>query len=184
MWRVTVGTCIKILKFRWVPSIPGCRPLILLNHPPSDYVNCLIDSGSQNWNFELVNHCCLLDDAKAIRSLPIRHNSGLDKLFWPESRNGVYSVKLGYQTTLSLNDISSEMTSSFVGPNLKWKHLWKLDLPPKIIHFLWGYCHKIFPCPDNLSRRKIPTSNTCVFSGGEGSSLIHILKQCRNAKRR
>ncbi|WCJ39879.1 hypothetical protein M5689_020830 [Euphorbia peplus] len=89
----------------------------------------------------------------------------------------------GYQTTLSLNDISSDMTSSSVGPNLMWKHLWKLDLPPKIIHFLWGCCHNILPRPDNLSRRKIPASNTCVFCGGEGRSLIHILKQCCNAKR-
>ncbi|WCJ39418.1 hypothetical protein M5689_020409 [Euphorbia peplus] len=184
MWRVAVGTGIKILKSRWVPSIPGGRPLILRNHPPSDYVNCLIDSASQNWNVELVNHCFLPDDAKAILSLPIRHNSGSDKLFWSESRNGVYSVKLGYEIALSHNGIYSEMTSSSVGPNLMWKDLWKLDLPPKIIHFLWGCCHNILPCPDNLSRRKIPTPNTCVFCGGEGSSLIHILKQCRKAKRR
>ncbi|XP_065866339.1 uncharacterized protein [Euphorbia lathyris] len=70
------------------------------------------------------------------------------------------------------------------GPRRLWKHLWKLNLPLKVIHLVWSCCKKFLPCAENLIRMKLPVSGLCIFCGLNCVSLIHLMKYCMFSRRR
>ncbi|KAL5777126.1 hypothetical protein ACOSP7_010052 [Xanthoceras sorbifolium] len=59
-----------------------------------------------------------------------------------------------------------------------WRFLWKLQLPPKIKHFLWKICHNCIPCFANLAARQIEVDPLCRFCHQAAEVPSHALWSC------
>ncbi|KAL5580292.1 hypothetical protein UlMin_012734 [Ulmus minor] len=67
--------------------------------------------------------------------IPVGYLEHEDTLIWHHTRDGEYSVKSGYKTALSLDDMAECSNPQAV--NKWWKSLWNLKIPPKIRNFTW-----------------------------------------------
>lgn len=68
-----------------------------------------------------------------------------DVLFWPQSRDGAYSVRTGYEVIVKSSQVnvnSGPASSSSVDPGL-WTLIWKEKIPEKIKLFLYGRLAKM-----------------------------------------
>ncbi|KAL5795164.1 hypothetical protein ACOSP7_003758 [Xanthoceras sorbifolium] len=61
----------------------------------------------------------------------LEFGSGEVKVIWGLSKNGDFTVNTAYKLITEDKDIA----------DWKWKHLWKLKIPPKLQMFLWMLLH-------------------------------------------
>ena len=96
-WGVGNGRNIKVFEDQWLPcggsgrviSPPGI-------HDPEMKVATLIDHELHCWKSERVDAILFPAEARVIKAIPLSLLDSLDCWFWPKNRNGVYSVKSGY----------------------------------------------------------------------------------------
>ncbi|KAK2653128.1 hypothetical protein Ddye_012984 [Dipteronia dyeriana] len=60
-----------------------------------------------------------------------RVHSGPDRVIWGASKTGTFSVKSAY----------GELFHDSSYPDWRWKFIWNLKIPPKILSFLWTLLH-------------------------------------------
>ena len=97
-WRVGNGTSIQIGNQRWLPE---AHHRIVISPIPetlrTSTVSELIHPMTASWNAAFIDQLFLPYDAKAIKSISLSERGPHDKLFWPGSSNGNYTVKSGYR---------------------------------------------------------------------------------------
>lgn len=109
----------------------------------------------------------------------------VDRLIWNHSPHGDYTARSGYHLALTISSHAPERVrgnsngSSSGSQDANWKSLWKLKLPPKIIHFIWRACSESLPLGVELARRKIIMSPSCQRCNAPMETLMHVLTQCR-----
>lgn len=54
-----------------------------------------------------------------------------------------------------------------------WKHLWKLKVPPSLLHFMWRGSMGFIPCMEALHWRRILPSATCFRCQQARESILH-----------
>ncbi|KAB2621987.1 hypothetical protein D8674_024169 [Pyrus ussuriensis x Pyrus communis] len=92
---------------------------------------------------------------QAIEETPLGDLSRNDRLIWDLSKNGSYLVKSGYRWLQgrSLARRDKRRPSVRGVPKAFWKGIWKLEVPPKLRHFLWLTVHNCLPTREALFRR-------------------------------
>ena len=75
--------------------------------------------------------------AQRIKAIPLCKMIQEDCLVWPRSRDGNYSVKIGYQLLGELENREAASGSSSANLRNFWKGIWSLQIPNKIKHFYW-----------------------------------------------
>ena len=105
-----------------------------------------------------------------------------DPLIWPKSKDGQYSVKLGYQLLCAKENSGSASGSTNEVNKKMWSGLWRLKVPNKIKTFVWRACTESFPTLVNLARRKVVLSNSCISCNREPEIVIHSLWGCEKVK--
>ncbi|KAH7834630.1 hypothetical protein Vadar_018083 [Vaccinium darrowii] len=124
-------------------------------------VSHYIDSNNSNWKEDLVREAFSSDDAELILGIPISRYEKKDRAVWHFTGNGIYYVKSGYETALTLRRNGQlGMRSTGEGSNRAsrkevWKSVWDLPCQGKIKHFIWKCLHDIVPVYDVLARRKM-----------------------------
>ena len=73
---------------------------------------------------------------------------------WRLDKRGQYSVKSGYRHLMTAHHVQR---SRLLPSGLDWNVLWKLDIPPKIKHFLWRACLDLLPTMHNFTPCAWPT---------------------------
>ncbi|XP_026399163.1 uncharacterized protein LOC113295015 [Papaver somniferum] len=145
VWEVKNGKNILAFEDKWLSSPVE---LVRKTRPnPNLTVSALIDEDTKNWITDLVHAFFTPQNAKNILEFRISF-SGNDKLIWPYSKNGDFSVKSAYKV------ISGEinyMNNSQVG-NPFYKTLWKLSILSKVALFIWKCHEKIIPSNFVLAR--------------------------------
>ncbi|CAL5444757.1 unnamed protein product [Camellia sinensis] len=119
-------------------------------------------------------------DCRAIQYIPLSYEDRADVLVWYLSKSGVYSVKSGYWVAKSLitEESSSHPSSSYQVPIDFWKHIWKVEVPPKIKHFWWRVCKNTLATKANLHNRHCSPSSICPICLSEVESMEHLLFDC------
>ena len=92
---------------------------------------------------------------------------------WKNSKDGVFSTNSAYQ--LANEDNTTE--NQFQG---QW--LWKLDVLPKIISFLWLCVHVSIPAKSVLAARGINSGKTCPLCIWHKETIVHLLRDCEVAR--
>lgn len=94
-----------------------------------------------------------------------------DTVFWSASSDGAFSVSSAYKLVLGNH------ASTF-----DWKKIWKLDLPPRIRHFLWLAAHNRLLTREACMKRNISSSASCPRCGAAVETILHVLRDCPSSR--
>ncbi|CAL9012588.1 unnamed protein product, partial [Prunus brigantina] len=101
---------------------------------------------SGSWRCDLISRLFPPNEARLITSLPISRWGCPDRLMWHFHKQGVYTVRSGYDLALYLKrngELGVKGTgegSRQSGQAAVWKGIWRLRIPPKLQTFLWKAC--------------------------------------------
>uniref|UniRef100_A0A803QF26 Reverse transcriptase domain-containing protein n=1 Tax=Cannabis sativa TaxID=3483 RepID=A0A803QF26_CANSA len=171
--RIADGTVTNVLNMPWLPS--GDNPCVLSSHPA--LVNCkvhqLMKPGLREWDEELIYDIFNPRDSSIIVNIPLSMSIDGDRWYWNMEPSGVYSVKSSYHHIQCLKgDWSVQLESDL------WKHLWKLKVPPKVVHFAWRALRGCLPTRSQLQTRHVPVESQCVFCNNDVETILHVLILC------
>ena len=149
-WRVGCGESIGVWNDAWLPSLE--YPRVLSNSVTSledMKVNDLIDPVLKQWDEDLLQGLFSSQEVELITSIPLCRTYSEDKLIWPYTSSGNYTVKSSY------NFLATAETGQTTTANLRqdggiWKLVWSLSVPNKVTNFLWQVCKEALPMKRNL----------------------------------
>ena len=110
------------------------------------------------WDYEPLGEFFNKRDIKEIMSIPLLMRRGPDSIIWLHSTYRVYFVKIGYAVAMMLTQC--EDLQPVCGD---WKNIWRLNVLPKIKHFIWRCCRDCIPTRYRLFQKCITVPCTCLF---------------------
>jgi hypothetical protein len=90
-----------------------------------------------------------------IKQLPLIHNHSEDKLMWPYTKDGCYSVRTGYNILKQWQDNSNCNSANPNTYNKIWKRIWSLHTIPRHKALLWRVANNALPVRSALNLRGI-----------------------------
>jgi hypothetical protein len=179
-WHIGNGRSVRIWHDPWLPlkesSMVRSVPQIL---DPEDTVSTLIFDDNNMWNVEKVREVFSEWEANAIVSIPLPPHKRRDRLFWDDTKSGLFSVKSAYHLQLRHYAAARTGECSEVRRDRKlWKFLWALSIPPKVKSFLWRACNAILPTNAMLHRRHMRKDDCCPCCCYDFESVEHALWSC------
>ncbi|KAL8116071.1 hypothetical protein AgCh_022528 [Apium graveolens] len=99
-------------------------------------VDGLMMEGQKRWDVEVLNDICNERDRQLIQQIHVPSRGIKDSWYWLLDEKGEFSVKSCYR------HLRGERESQDKG---FWKKLWGLNLPGKIVNFLWRVCRDVLP---------------------------------------
>ncbi|CAA7041304.1 unnamed protein product [Microthlaspi erraticum] len=162
-----------------IPSRPGGRhSLMNIELRVSD----LIDETRQNWNMTILRELFNRDDIELIcRQRP--YTSREDSFVWTGTKNGVYTVKTGYDLMSKIKH-KDLYTQAEAQPSMYpiYEKCWKVKSTPKIKVFMWKACSGSLAVMERLRTRGIRGDLGCLLCQHELESINHILFECPQAR--
>lgn len=128
IWRLGNGENTEIWKDPWIPRGVTRRVLTQKGRNLITRVAELIDPNTNTWDTQLVQQTFLPEDVSLILQIPIHEHSD-DFLAWH------FDKKVDERS------------------DFKWRNLWTLPLPNKVIHFLWRVTNYSLPLRTKLHHR-------------------------------
>ena len=169
----------KIWDTPWLPSQNHPRILSpVIEGMQEATVDSLIDQQTRTWDMDVLKGFFAPLEVGLILKIPLSSNHVEDKLVWPHTANGVYSVKSEY------NFLAKEKTSPSLVVSLQddgrsiWKKLWSLSVPNKIKNFLWRASREAIPVKKNLVARKVLSEEVCDHCHVATEDVHHALWEC------
>ncbi|KAM2075160.1 hypothetical protein ACFX1T_038088 [Malus domestica] len=181
-WQILGGEDVRVWVDRWLPSLPLGHPVPLGGVAVTKNLRVckLFCHLSRKWDLNFLQPFLTDVELETIRATPIGDSSRRDRLIWAASKNGRYSVKSGYRwiqsRSLCLRD--SRLPHARSVPEELWKCLWKIEVPPKIRHFLWSSLHNALATNVNLFKRRASNSPICPICLCDDESTVHIFLLC------
>ena len=129
-----------------------------------------------------IDRCFLPFEAAKIKSLLVCMTPQEDILIWPKSKEGVYTVKSGYQLLCEMEDREMASASTIGGNKKFWADLWKLRVPNKVKTFAWRVCTNSLLTMENLLKRKVVQLALCSNSKREPENVVHALWGCEKVR--
>ncbi|XP_075645730.1 uncharacterized protein LOC142616855 [Castanea sativa] len=144
----------------------------------------LIDQCSRTWKTNLIKKLYHPDTCKEILQLPIPRIVGSeDKLSWRHTSSGEYRVNKAY-LMLQRQCQSPRMQEGRPNrlPKSVWNLIWKVQLPHKILSFIWKILHGRLPMFEILNKRGIRIPNLCLMCNEEEETIDHLFLHCTFAR--
>ncbi|CAL8082381.1 unnamed protein product [Prunus armeniaca] len=181
-WRVGNGESIQVYTNKWLP-VPSFFKIMSAPQLPLSTLVCDLFTSSGQWNVPLLKDIFWDQEVEAILQIPLVSLASHDCLIWHYERNGMYSVKSGYQLTRLEKDIMCGESSAGVNLSSRfWKKIWALKIPNKIKFFLWRCVWDFLPCGQTLFNRKIASTPSCPQCHRKSESVLHVVWLCEAAK--
>ena len=191
-WRnIATSHHSTLLQGRW---FVGNGHLIPLTHP--DWFHCqqqtladnhlldgtvanLIDSNSRTSRFDLVKKLYPFPVCMEICQLPLPRIDGNQDRLFKHSESGEYKVKKAYQI-IQQSACSSVISSErpFGIPHHRWKIIWKVKLPMKILNFIWKLLQDSLPVLSVLNNRGIVTPTCCLMCDQDDETINYLFLLC------
>lgn len=90
-----------------------------------------------------------------------------------------YHLALNHNAQFTAKSSYLSLLPPKISSSYKW--IWKLHIPPKIIHFLWLCSHERLPTKQHLHKLTITPTNLCDTCQ-DIESISHIFVHCPNAR--
>ncbi|KAL0691676.1 hypothetical protein Bca4012_091355 [Brassica carinata] len=119
-----------------------------------------------------------------IQCIKPSQSGSLDKVICLGTKTGEYSTKSGYYFAVNMEDIRDEMANAAnLNVNFNWKkHIWDLDIAPKVRMFSWKLLKGAIPVGERLAERHVPIEPRCKWCGCS-ESILHLLFHCLFARK-
>lgn len=115
-WRIGDDEATSVSHDRWIPLPPN---FMLSNAPliPVEMLVFELKDYTGAWNIPLIEAMFSPKDVEAILSTLESRGGGPDKLRWHFTKDGEYSVRIGYQVAMEVNCAVGPSSPS---GNLEW----------------------------------------------------------------
>uniref|UniRef100_A0A803QEC5 Reverse transcriptase zinc-binding domain-containing protein n=1 Tax=Cannabis sativa TaxID=3483 RepID=A0A803QEC5_CANSA len=167
------GCGVSILNDPWLPD--SINPYVETVHPAliNQNVVSLLCVDNHSWDVEVINDLFGERDKNLILSIQLSDHSPLDRWSWNLESSGFFSVKSAYRFLQSTQGNWTDLvvTSS-------WKKLWKLEVPPKVLHFLWRAITGCLPTKVQLTTKHVNVDLFCPFCNNFFETISHVLLEC------
>ena len=87
-------------------------------------VEALINQQTRCWKSEVIDHCFNVTEAAVIKSIPLISSPQLDKLIWPFTPTGMYSVKSRYKFLSEESNVQPPLNNSSSQGVGWWRQIW------------------------------------------------------------
>ena len=179
-WRIGNGENVQIYNTNWIP-----RPVTfkILSQPTlleGTMVSCLINK-EHKWNENMIRQHFMPEDIERIMQIPLPRCPELDELLWAYDKQGIYSVKSGYQIAFHLKFPNWPSISN--SKLTEWNVIWKLEILAKIKNFMWRVAQDLLPTTENLWKMKIVQDPWCPRCGSKGENVFHALFACKASQK-
>ncbi|KAK9665401.1 hypothetical protein RND81_14G109800 [Saponaria officinalis] len=138
----------------------------------------LIDADRREWDVTALQQTFYEEDVNDILGIPISNRLPEDIQTWCFDKRGMYTVRSGYW--LGMSGHINEGSISENNNSLAWNLCWKLDVPPKLSHFVWRACANILPVKANLHQRHIVSDPLCSVCGSDVETPCHAMFLCQH----
>ncbi|KAM6546616.1 hypothetical protein CsatB_027352 [Cannabis sativa] len=155
------------------------NPFIETSHPSLEgrLVNSLMKVDKIEWDSEVISDVLNDRDQALVWKIPLSEASSTDDWFWLKDSKGMFTVKSAYRLQHGQSGQLSHNFSSDL-----WKKLWTLNLPPKVLNFLWRVCTNCLPTKFMLSTKHVQISTSCPLCSAAPETALHLLVRCNFAK--
>ncbi|KAK3204387.1 hypothetical protein Dsin_018433 [Dipteronia sinensis] len=169
-WRVGNGDSIKFWTNAWVPNfspllVHAILPLSIeqVHENVADYLM------SSEWKVHKLIGVLPWGVIQSILSIHVDINHGVpDKAIWGLSKNGDFSVRSAYELHFEKDDV----------PLWEWSFIWKLNLPPKVSHFLWILLHGKLLTNDHRAIEGLTMDISCDRCKAGCENVEHVFRGC------
>jgi hypothetical protein len=155
--RLGAGSSIDVWNDNWIPSNTSLKPMLKPDSATAIMVSELINDNDKPWNRDALVENFTPSDVEAIQKT-LSRNLEEDVFAWAYERNGCYSFGSAYIISKDLQMAESDHKDSAPSDSnmqgLWWKHLWKMEVQPKVRIF-GGELFIIFCRPNQFSRNII-----------------------------
>ncbi|CAI0405846.1 unnamed protein product [Linum tenue] len=180
-WRIGNGDSVSIWGDRWVPAAPeGFIVSAPCGLPADAKVRELINPDTRQWDTTLLAACLDKEMEEAVHSIPLRDTTEQDIQIWASSRNGEFVVKDAYRCWVEQENKDHGRTVPDAAP--VWKKIWKLNVPPKVRHFLWRFAKDSLPTGVKVSAHNPRWSDRCPFCD-QVETQAHTFGDCEWGRR-
>ena len=132
---------------------------------------------NQEWNHIKLEELYPWHQLMQIKSITIPYTQHNDFLIWKGASTGRYTPSKGYITLVQERDMSDSSPQS-----IHWNRFWKLNLPRKILLFIWKLINSALPVGDILRAHHLNSTITCVFCQDEAETVDHLFMHCHFAR--
>ena len=108
--------------------------------------------GALQWDENLIQDLFNHINQTLILNIPLSIRRIEDSRYWLIDSKGSYSVKSGDRS------LQEEVTDE---QSVIWKNLWKLNIPPKVMNFMWRMLRRVLPIADILKGRRFQGDSAC-----------------------
>ncbi|KAM2126642.1 hypothetical protein ACFX1R_006637 [Malus domestica] len=146
-------------------------------------VKDIIHHVSRTWDTSQINRFLPTTDIRSLVVTCIGDRNDPDRLIWPHTRNGAYSVKSGYNLSYiprarELVLCRGKSQSSHQAGTDYWKMLWSIKSLPKIKLFLWRVSTNCLPTMIALFNRRVVQNPLCPLCKEFPELTEHVLFLC------
>ena len=156
-WSIGNGEKIRVWQDSWIKGVP-LRELIEGPLTRNEY-DLKVTNLKQNqvWNWELISFDLPQAIKDKIKAVPFQlYGTREDTIIWKAAKDGDFSTRSAYQLAIPSDNPGALFRGSWI---------WKMDMLPKIINFLWLCYHNNVPVRDVLANRGISNNNACLVCG-------------------
>ena len=126
------------------------------------------------WRWELLSFDLPDSIKNMVKAIAIQlFGNRKDSIMWKYSKDGDFSTNSAYQ----LANKDNTTRNQFQG---HW--LWKFDILPKIISYLYLRVHGSIPVKSVLVARGINYDKTCPMCNRHEETIVHLLRDCEVAR--
>jgi hypothetical protein len=184
-WKIGNGHSINLWEDNWLIYQNGYKILTpqIGHNNLSKVEDIMLLHPSRHWNSVLIDQVFGSSEGELIKQIPLIKEQVEDQLMWPHSKNGIYSVKTGYNILKHWKD-TEEPNSTHGNPNnTLWKKLWMLQTIPRHKMMLWRIMHEAIPVKSALNNRGIQCQTLCPRCFQQEETIDHIFMKCHHATR-
>lgn len=172
--RIGDGQSTRIWEVPWLPCREnGNLSTIMPPELENATVNGLMREGENTWDEEILRDLFNDRDVNLIQKIPLPMRQEQDSWFWPSDDKGLFTVRSCYRM---LQGESVNVNSGF------WKKLWPMQVPSKIVNFLWRACKLCLPTAVALVSKNVQIDVKCSWCRMYNEDAVHVLFLCSFAQ--
>ncbi|XP_074266002.1 uncharacterized protein LOC141588458 [Silene latifolia] len=188
-WKPGIASVINVWTAIWVR---GDRPeprTEWLDHNSSHLASLQVQHlflSDGNWNEVFIKGLFTEEWADRILAIPRCEVRQRDKIYWPHTMMGVYTVKSGYGLIFEdfMNKVGTVKDNSRLtdrGRLLCRTVLWNLLIPQMWKILIWKIITNVLPIRQEFYKRNIEVDTSCSMCGGDQRAMEtseHLFRDC------
>jgi hypothetical protein len=182
-WKIGNGHSINLWEDNWLIYQNGYKILTPQNghNNLSKVEDIMLLHPSRHWNSAIIDQVFSPAEGDLIKQIPLIKEQVEDQLMWPHSKDGIYSVKTGYNILKHWKDTEDPGSTHGNPNNTLWKNLWTLQTIPRHKIMLWRILQEAIPVKSALNQRGIQCQILCPCCFQKEETIDHIFMKCQHA---